>query len=252
MLMRRVSPSHSKSSWPKKRTFLSLSPLRSESHHIEPDLDVNNFSSISSSIEIDVTHQNTESCTHQNQMTSSPIKNVESSTKITIENDENAQSVRRILLLVIVVMVHNIPEGMASGVAFGSIGQTESSTVENAFKLAIAISLHNFPEGLAVSLPLVGLGWPKWKAFLLGQFSGILEPLATLPAAFGVMMLKPLLPYVYSFAAGAMIYVVFDDLMPEAHSHGNGRIASLGAMIGFIVMMILEIGLASFVDKFKK
>ena len=141
-------------------------------------------------------------------------------------------------------MVHNIPEGLAGGVAFGSIGQTTSSTVENAFKLAIAIALHNFPEGLAVSLPLVGFGWPKWKAFLLGQFSGMVEPLATFPAALGGMYLKPILSYAYSFAAGAMIYVVFDDLMPEAQAHGNGRLASLGAMFGFIVMMCLEIGLS--------
>uniref|UniRef100_A0A914E5J0 Zinc transporter ZIP11 n=1 Tax=Acrobeloides nanus TaxID=290746 RepID=A0A914E5J0_9BILA len=144
--------------------------------------------SLSSSIEIDVTHQNTDSCTYQYRITSPP-KDLESSTKVCFQNQENAQSVRRIFLLVIVIMVHNIPEGLA------------------------------------------------------GQFSGIVEPLATLPAALGVMMFKPILPYAYSSAAGAMIYVVFDDLMPEAQSHGNGRIASLAAMIGFIVMMILEIGL---------
>jgi zinc transporter 11 len=129
-------------------------------------------------------------------------------------------------------------------VAFGSIGQIPTATFHNAFNLAFAIALHNFPEGLAVALPLAGYGWPKWKAFLLGQFSGMVEPLATFPAALGVMYLKPILPYAYSFAAGAMIYVVFDDLMPEAQAHGNGRLASLGAMFGFIVMMCLEIGLS--------
>lgn len=128
--------------------------------------------------------------------------------------------------------------------AFGSIGQIPTATFHNAFNLAFAIALHNFPEGLAVALPLAGCGWPKWKAFLLGQFSGMVEPLATFPAALGVMYLKPILPYAYSFAAGAMIYVVFDDLMPEAQAHGNGRLASLGAMFGFIVMMCLEIGLS--------
>lgn len=123
-------------------------------------------------------------------------------------NFHNKESIRRIGLFVVVLMARNIPEGLAGGVAFGSIGQVPNATIGSAFKLAIAIALHNLPEGLAVSLPLLGFGYPKWKAFFVGQFSGMIEPIATIPAALGVMMLKPILPYAYSFVAGAMIYVV--------------------------------------------
>uniref|UniRef100_A0A0K0G2M3 Zinc transporter ZIP11 n=1 Tax=Strongyloides venezuelensis TaxID=75913 RepID=A0A0K0G2M3_STRVS len=154
-----------------------------------------------------------------------------------------ALSWRRILLLIMAVTVHNIPEGMAVGVAFGSIGKTHAATFESAFNLALGIGLQNFPEGLAVSLPLVGFGYSKYKAFLYGQMSGMVEPFAALFGAAAVIFMEPVLPYALSFAAGAMIFVVVDDIIPEAQQNGNGRLASIGTIVGFIVMMAMDVGL---------
>uniref|UniRef100_A0A914H357 Zinc transporter ZIP11 n=1 Tax=Globodera rostochiensis TaxID=31243 RepID=A0A914H357_GLORO len=141
---------------------------------------------------------------------------------------------RRILLLIMAVTVHNFPEGLAVGVAFGGVGKTPSATFEKAFNLAFGIGLQNFPEGLAVSLPLAGFGYSKWKAFLYGQMSGMVEPIAALLGASLVLMMEFALPYALSFAAGAMIYVVFDSIIPEAYSRGNGKMSSLFAILGFM------------------
>uniref|UniRef100_A0A915PRJ4 Zinc transporter ZIP11 n=1 Tax=Setaria digitata TaxID=48799 RepID=A0A915PRJ4_9BILA len=138
---------------------------------------------------------------------------------------------RRILLLIIAVTVHNIPEGLAVGVAFGSIGKTAKATFESAFTLALGIGLQNFPEGLAVSLPLAAFGHTKMKAFFYGQLSGMVEPIAALAGSAAVILMEPVLPYALSFAAGAMIYVVLDDIIPEAQRNGNGRLASLSAIV---------------------
>lgn len=150
---------------------------------------------------------------------------------------------RRILLLIMAVTVHNFPEGLAVGVGFGSVGKTPAATFEKAFNLALGIGLQNFPEGLAVSLPLAGFGYSRFRAFLYGQLSGMVEPVAALLGASAVILMESVLPYALSFAAGAMIYVVFDSIIPEAYSHGNGKLASASAIIGFLVMMSLDVGL---------
>ncbi|KAL3997186.1 ZIP Zinc transporter family protein [Acanthocheilonema viteae] len=150
---------------------------------------------------------------------------------------------RRILLLIIAVTVHNIPEGLAVGVAFGSIGKTAKATFESAFALALGIGLQNFPEGLAVSLPLAAFGRSKMTSFFYGQLSGMVEPLGALIGSAAVILMEPVLPYALSFAAGAMIYVVLDDIIPEAQRNGNGRLASISSVIGFLIMMALDVGL---------
>ncbi|XP_078794168.1 zinc transporter ZIP11 isoform X3 [Oryzias latipes] len=150
---------------------------------------------------------------------------------------------RRILLLILAITIHNIPEGLAVGVGFGAVGKTPSATFESARNLAIGIGIQNFPEGLAVSLPLRGSGVSTWRAFWYGQLSGMVEPVAGLLGAFAVVLAEPLLPYALAFAAGAMVYVVVDDIIPEAQVSGNGRLASWTAILGFIVMMSLDVGL---------
>ncbi|EFP12362.1 hypothetical protein GCK72_002602 [Caenorhabditis remanei] len=160
-----------------------------------------------------------------------------------IPEDDYRQSWRRILLLILAVTVHNIPEGLAVGVGFGSAGKTKTATFESAFNLAIGIGLQNFPEGLAVSLPLAAFGHSKLKAFWYGQLSGMVEPIAALLGAAAVIFMEPVLPYALAFAAGAMIYVVVDDIIPEAQRNGNGKLASLGCIIGFLVMMCMDVGL---------
>ncbi|XP_076458583.1 zinc transporter ZIP11-like [Babylonia areolata] len=150
---------------------------------------------------------------------------------------------RRILLLIIAITIHNIPEGLAVGVGFGAVGKSKAATFESARNLAIGIGIQNFPEGLAVSLPLRGSGMSLWKSFWYGQLSGMVEPAAGLFGALAVVVAEPILPYALAFAAGAMIYVVVDDIIPEAQTCGNGKLASWGAMLGFIVMMSLDVGL---------
>jgi len=150
---------------------------------------------------------------------------------------------RRILLLIVAVTVHNIPEGLAVGVGFGAIGRTKSATFESARNLALGIGIQNFPEGAAVALPLRAAGCSTATAVWYGQLSGLVEPLAGLLGAALVSWIVPILPYALAFAAGAMVYVVVDDIIPEAQSQGNGRAASWGAMVGFVVMMSLDVAL---------
>ncbi|XP_049777081.1 zinc transporter ZIP11 isoform X4 [Schistocerca nitens] len=159
-----------------------------------------------------------------------------------VEETKNKQW-KRILLLIVAITVHNIPEGLAVGVGFGAIGSSPSATFENARNLAIGIAIQNFPEGLAVSLPLRATGFSTLRSFWYGQLSGVVEPIFGVVGAATVGIARPLLPYALSFAAGAMVYVVLDDIVPEAHSSGNGKLASWGAMAGFLVMMSLDVGL---------
>ncbi|XP_019111098.2 zinc transporter ZIP11 isoform X2 [Larimichthys crocea] len=159
------------------------------------------------------------------------------------EVGRTGSSWRRILLLILAITIHNIPEGLAVGVGFGAIGKTSSATFESARNLAIGIGIQNFPEGLAVSLPLRGSGVSTWTAFWYGQLSGMVEPIAGLLGAFAVVLAEPLLPYALAFAAGAMVYVVVDDIIPEAQVSGNGKLASWTSILGFIVMMSLDVGL---------
>ncbi|XP_072793124.1 zinc transporter ZIP11 isoform X1 [Taeniopygia guttata] len=154
-----------------------------------------------------------------------------------------SSSWRRIMLMILAITIHNIPEGLAVGVGFGAIGKSESATFQSARNLAIGIGVQNFPEGLAVSLPLRGAGFSTWKAFWYGQLSGMVEPLAGVLGAFAVVLAEPLLPYALGFAAGAMVYVVMDDIIPEAQTSGNGKLASWTSILGFVVMMSLDVGL---------
>lgn len=159
------------------------------------------------------------------------------------EEIKKKDSWRRIVLLIVAVTVHNIPEGLAVGVGFGAIGRTKSATFESARNLALGIGIQNFPEGIAVSLPLKAAGFSTAKAIWYGQLSGLVEPVAGVLGAALVSFIVPILPYALAFAAGAMVYVVVDDIIPEAQSEGNGKAASWGAIVGFIVMMSLDVAL---------
>ena len=154
---------------------------------------------------------------------------------------------QRSVLLVLAITLHNIPEGLAVGVAFGAVAyDLPSASLTGAIALAIGIGLQNFPEGAAVSIPLRREGFSRTKAFLYGQASGIVEPIAGVIGALAVMSMRPLLPYALAFAAGAMIYVVVEELIPEAQRKEGGSstdVATIGCMIGFAVMMILDVAL---------
>ncbi|XP_060520660.1 zinc transporter ZIP11 [Cylas formicarius] len=160
----------------------------------------------------------------------------------TIEEIQHGQW-KRIMLLVVAITVHNIPEGLAVGVGFGAIGTSSAATFETARNLALGIGIQNFPEGLAVSLPLHAAGFSVWKSLWYGQLSGMVEPIFGVLGAVAVSLAQPALPYALSFAAGAMIYVVMDDIIPEANTNENGKLATWGAIIGFLVMMSLDVGL---------
>uniref|UniRef100_A9AAD7 Zinc/iron permease n=1 Tax=Methanococcus maripaludis (strain C6 / ATCC BAA-1332) TaxID=444158 RepID=A9AAD7_METM6 len=145
-------------------------------------------------------------------------------------------------LLLLAVTIHNIPEGLAVGVAFGALALNMSMDyLMAACVLALGIGIQNFPEGIAVSFPLRGEGLSKNKSFFYGQLSAIVEPIAGVLGAYLVTIFTPLLPYALSFAAGAMIFVVIEDIIPECHSGGNIDIAAIAAIFGFIVMMILDV-----------
>ena len=154
---------------------------------------------------------------------------------------------QRSVLLVLAITLHNIPEGLAVGVAFGAVAYgLPSASLAGAVALAIGIGLQNFPEGAAVSIPLRREGFSRKKAFLYGQASGIVEPIAGIIGAMAVISMRPLLPYALAFAAGAMIYVVIEELIPEAQQgegHIRTEIATIGAMVGFAVMMVLDVAL---------
>ncbi|EDQ92515.1 uncharacterized protein MONBRDRAFT_22254 [Monosiga brevicollis MX1] len=154
-----------------------------------------------------------------------------------------AASWRRTLLLALAVTIHNIPEGLAVGVGFGSVGASASATFANACNLALGIGIQNFPEGLAISLPLHRAGFSKWDSFWYGQMSGMVEPVAGVLGAAAVQLFTPILPYALAFAAGAMIYVVLDDIIPEICNGSHRTAANMGAVVGFVVMMCLDVGL---------
>jgi ZIP family zinc transporter len=148
----------------------------------------------------------------------------------------------RSMLLVSAITLHNIPEGLAIGVAFGAAGSGLSgATLGGAIALSIGIGIQNFPEGAAVSLPLRREGLSRRGSFLWGQVSAIVEPVAAVLGAALVISAGPILPYTLAFAAGAMIFVVVEELVPEAHRGGNGDIATMGVMVGFSVMMVLDV-----------
>ncbi len=151
---------------------------------------------------------------------------------------------QRTTLLVLAITLHNIPEGLAVGVLFGGVaaGIPEAS-IAGAVTLAIGIGIQNFPEGIAVSMPLRRMGMSRWKSFMYGQSSAIVEPIAGVLGAVAVTFFTPLLPYALAFAAGAMIFVVVEEVIPETQQDKNTDIATLGLIGGFIVMMTLDVAL---------
>lgn len=148
----------------------------------------------------------------------------------------------RSTLLILAITLHNIPEGMAIGVAFGALSVgVSSSTFSGAVALALGIGIQNFPEGLAISMPLRGEGISRLKSFWYGQLSGVVEPIAALIGALAVTIFKPLLPYALAFAAGAMIFVVIEEIIPESQLGENTDLATISALVGFVLMMILDL-----------
>ncbi|MBT4289860.1 MAG: ZIP family metal transporter [Deltaproteobacteria bacterium] len=152
---------------------------------------------------------------------------------------------QRSTLLVTAITLHNVPEGLAVGVAFGAVAAgLPSATIGGAIALAIGIGIQNFPEGAAVSMPLRREGVSKWKSFMLGQSSGIVEPIAGVIGAVFVLSMQNVLPYALCFAAGAMIFVVVEELIPESQQEqSNIDLVTMATMIGFSVMMILDVAL---------
>lgn len=151
---------------------------------------------------------------------------------------------QRSILLVLAITLHNIPEGLAVGVAFGALAAgLPAASLASAVALALGIGIQNFPEGAAVSVPLRREGVPVLKSFWYGQLSGVVEPVAGVIGAAAVILMQPILPYALAFAAGAMIYVVIEELIPESQLEKNTHIATIGAMLGFAVMMTLDVAL---------
>lgn len=151
---------------------------------------------------------------------------------------------QRSILLVLAITLHNIPEGLAVGVAFGAVAAgIPAASLTGALALALGIGLQNFPEGMAVSMPLRAEGLSRWRSFFYGQASAIVEPIAAVVGALLVIALRPILPYALCFAAGAMIYVVVEELIPESQRGESTDIATLGAMFGFALMTFLDIAL---------
>lgn len=149
---------------------------------------------------------------------------------------------QRSVLLVLAITLHNIPEGLAVGVAFGALyADIPSATFAGAIVLAIGIGLQNFIEGAAVSIPLRREGISRRKSFFYGQLSGAVEPIAAVIGAATVILIEPILPYALAFAAGAMIFVVIEELIPEAQSDKDTDVATIGALLGFALMMTLDV-----------
>jgi ZIP family zinc transporter len=152
--------------------------------------------------------------------------------------------IQKTTMMVIAVTLHNIPEGMAVGVVFaGALAQNTGITMAGAIALAIGIAIQNFPEGAIISMPLKSEGVSKLKAFWYGTLSGIVEPIGAIITILLTNMVVPILPYFLSFAAGAMIYVVVDDLVPEYQKGEHTDIGTVGVAIGFVIMMILDVAL---------
>ena len=151
---------------------------------------------------------------------------------------------KKVTMLVLAVTLHNIPEGMAVGVTFaGALIGNSGITIAGALALALGIAIQNFPEGAIISMPLKAEGISKSKAFFYGTLSGIVEPIGAMITILLTSAIEPILPYILSFAAGAMIYVVVEELIPEAQSGEHSNIGTIGVAIGFVIMMILDVAL---------
>jgi zinc transporter, ZIP family len=153
---------------------------------------------------------------------------------------------QRATLLVLAITLHNVPEGLAIGVAYGGASLAgDELLLAGAVALTIGIALQNFPEGVAVAMPLRREGVSRWKCFNYGQLSAVVEPAAAVVGAIAVVQMQSLLPYALSFAAGAMIYVVVEELIPESQQGGHSDVATMATIGGFVVMMILDVGLGA-------
>lgn len=151
---------------------------------------------------------------------------------------------KKTTMLVLAVTLHNIPEGMAVGVTFaGVLSENTMMTLTGAFALSVGIAIQNFPEGAIISMPLKSQGLSRKRAFFYGAMSGIVEPIAALITILLTGLVVPLLPYLLSFAAGAMIYVVVEELIPEAQAGEHSNISTVGVAVGFVLMMILDVAL---------
>ncbi len=160
------------------------------------------------------------------------------------KEEKERNSFKRCLMLIFSITLHNIPEGLAVGVAFGSTAYLlEGATLTSAMLIALGIGIQNFPEGTAVSVPLRREGMSRKKAFFYGQLSGLVEPISGVLGALLVLKIRILLPFLLSFAAGAMIYVVVEELIPESQTNKKKDLMSLFTIIGFTIMMILDIAL---------
>ncbi len=160
------------------------------------------------------------------------------------KEEKERKSIKRCLMLIFSITLHNIPEGLAVGVAFGSTTYSlEGATLTSAMIIALGIGLQNFPEGTAVSVPLRREGMSRKKAFFYGQLSGLVEPISGVIGALLVLKIRTLLPFLLSFAAGAMIYVVIEELIPESQTNKKKDLMALFSIIGFSIMMVLDIAL---------
>ncbi len=148
--------------------------------------------------------------------------------------DEKMETLQRISLFIIAITIHNFPAGMSVGVSFGN------GDIKNGMVLATAIGIQNIPEGLAVALPLVGLGYNKWKAIGIATLTGLVEPVGGLLGITMVTVFTPIIPIAMGFAAGAMLFVISEEIIPETHASGRSRIATFALMVGFIIMLALE------------
>lgn len=147
-------------------------------------------------------------------------------------------------MLVFAVTLHNIPEGMAVGLSFAlAAGSDSTVSLAAAMALALGMGLQNFPEGAAISLPLKKEGLPNWKAFVYGALSGIVEPIGGVLTVLLIGSITSIMPWLLTFAAGAMIYVVVEELIPEAHLDAHSHAGTIGVMVGFLIMMVLDIAL---------
>ena len=162
-----------------------------------------------------------------------------------IEDAEGVKtSWQRSVLLILAITLHNVPEGLAVGVAFGALAANlPAASLAGAVALALGIGIQNFPEGTSVSVPLRREGLSRLKSFWYGQLSGLVEPIAGVLGAAAVLLMRPILPYALAFAAGAMIFVVVEELIPESQLEKHADIATTGAMLGFAVMMTLDVAL---------
>ena len=159
-----------------------------------------------------------------------------------LQHKKGLSTNKRVLMLITSITLHNIPEGLAVGVAFGStLYGLDGATILSAWTLAIGIGIQNFPEGTAVSVPLRREGMSRRKAFFYGQLSGIVEPISGVIGAILVLKIRLMLPFLLAFAAGAMIYVVVEELIPESQTNESKDLMSMFTLVGFVIMMVLDV-----------